>query len=232
MKKISVISGGSSGLGLAIAKTLVRQDKNIAIIGRNKEKLLHASHCLLETGNGDVLVFNGNISSQHFIEETYANILKQGYIVDELFNCAGFARFAPPENTTREMIDEVFEASTIGLILMSTYAVKCMRECGGVIVNIMSSAALKGNANESVYCAAKWGARGYTEALKAALKESLINVIGVYPGGMNTSFWKEDSGALPDTSKFMNPNEVAAQIVQATSKRDTMYVSDIIIERN
>ncbi len=50
---------------------------------------------------------------------------------------------------------------------------------------------MKGNKQEALYCATKWGERGYTESLKATYKGTSVKIIGVYPGGMNTEFWRE-----------------------------------------
>lgn len=230
MKELTIITGGSSGLGICIAQRLVNKGCNIAIVGRDEKKLLSAKS-LLNCPSSRVLTLCGNVAKEDFVKKVYETIKKAGFLVKTLYNCAGFAKFGPPYVTSKEMIRTVFDGSLTGTILMCTHATIAMKEHGGVIVNVMSSAALKGNANESVYCAAKWGARGYTEALKAFFKGSSIKVIGVYPGGMNTPFWKPDSGSSPDTSKFMDPEEVAEQIVVAVSEKRTMYVSDITIDR-
>ena len=55
----------------------------------------------------------------------------------------------------------------------------------------MSTAATRGNANESVYCATKWGEKGYTNSLKAAYKGSSVKIVGVYPGGIDTDFYRQ-----------------------------------------
>lgn len=231
MKKIAIISGGSSGLGLSIAKQLVHQGMAVAVIGRRGDKLEQARNLLEEMGTGEILMLMGNVADECFVSELYASLVKDGYQIEQLYNCAGAGHFATPENTTRAMIDEVFAGSAVGLMLMSSYAIPAMRPHGGIIVNVMSSAALKGKANESVYCAAKWGARGYTEALKDGLKGSGIKVMGVYPGGMDTPFWRDGSGASPDVSRFMDPDEVATQVVAAAATFKTMVVSDITIDR-
>ena len=231
MKEISIITGGSSGLGLSLAKKLIKAGENIAIVGRNEENILKAKDFLLSEGNGEVLSYCGNISDESFVKNLYSSLNKKQYIIKRLFNCAGVGKFGQPEITSREMINTVLEASLIGLMLMSANALEFMKQNGGQIINIMSSAALKGNPTETVYCAAKWGARGYTEALRAATKGTNIHVIGMYPGGINTPFWKPDSGSSPDTSKFMDPDEVAEQIIYAISTRNSMYVSDCMLDR-
>jgi len=97
----------------------------------------------------------------------------------------------------------------------------------------MSTAALKGNKNETVYCSAKWGERGYTEALKAEYKGTSVKVFGVYPGGMNTEFWNDSRDYVSEekAKSFMNPSDVAKVILDNISY-DSLKVSDITIERN
>lgn len=231
MKVLTIVTGGNSGLGLAIAKKLVSQGNNIAIIGRDDAKLIAAKR-QLETINEkvSVLTFSGDITSESFVIKTFQHLI-ENWEIKELYNCAGIGRFGKPEANNREIIDITLGASLIGTILMCTSALKAMKKSGGVIVNVMSTAALKGNPNESVYCAAKWGAKGYTEALKAYLKGTNIKVIGVYPGGMKTPFWNDSCGMMPDINKFMNPDEVAEVIISAAKERKTMYVSDLTIDR-
>jgi short-subunit dehydrogenase len=94
----------------------------------------------------------------------------------------------------------------------------------------MSTSALCGRDKETIYCAAKWGARGYTEALRTELKGTKRNIIAVYPGGMKTDFWKIQ-GQDRDISGFMDPKEVAEKIVNAVIVKDKMLVTDITISR-
>ena len=232
MKTLSIVSGGSSGLGLALAEKLVSQGSNVAIIGKNEKKLMKAKeHLKKDNNNATVLTFAGDITDEFFVKNTFSSIAADGWVIIELFNSAGVGRFGKPEDNTRQLIDATLGASIVGTILMSTQALNAMKESGGTIVNIMSSAALKGNPNETVYCASKWGERGYTEAHRAYLKGSNIKVVGVYPGGMNTAFWSPECGMAPDTNKFMNPSEVADEILYAVRVKKSMYVSDISIDR-
>lgn len=203
----------------------------MCIVGRHEEKLATAQAKLTSTYGKMVQYAVGDISQEESVKKIFQLLLDQDYHIQYLFNCAGAGRFGPADENTRKKIDEAFSASLIGLILMSSNAMRYMKESGGYIVNIMSTAALKGNSNESVYCAAKWGAKGFTEAIKSATKGTKVKVVGVYPGGMNTGFWNADCGMTPDTNKFMHPEEVAETIVQAILERTSMYVSDITIER-
>lgn len=98
----------------------------------------------------------------------------------------------------------------------------------------MSSAALRGNKQEAVYCATKWGERGYTKSLKTAYKGTSVKVIGVYPGGMNTNFYQNsrDYVSIEKSNSFMNPEDVAKVIIDNVTNDTNLTVADIIIERN
>lgn len=231
MKRIAIVTGGGSGLGYCLNDELLKHGIEVLIIGRQEKKLLETQIKLNENYGDKVRYIAGDISDEVFVKKVFSDLEKDNYYVQYLFNCAGTGRFGPAEENDREKIDVAFNASLIGLILMSSNAIKYMKKEGGTIVNIMSTAALKGNPNESVYCAAKWGARGFTEAIKAATKGTKTKVLGVYPGGMNTNFWSPECGMTPDVGKFMNPVEVAEEIVHAVLEKKSMYVSDLTIDR-
>jgi short-subunit dehydrogenase len=151
--------------------------------------------------------------------------------VEYLFNNAGMGLFTKAQNSTSALIDTLFEANLKGMILLTS---EILRITPGyqelTIVNIMSTSALLGRAEETIYCAAKWGARGYTEALRTELKGTKRNIIAVYPGGMKTDFWNIP-GQNRDISTFMDPAEVAEKIVNAVIVTDKMFVTDITINR-
>lgn len=120
-----------------------------------------------------------------------------------------------------------------GMIICSTQVLLATNENDVKIVNIMSSAALKGNKNEEVYCAVKWGERGYTESLKTTYKGTSVKIIGVYPGGMNTNFWQNNRNYVSEEKQktFMNPEDVAQVIFDNVVNSNNLTVADIIIER-
>lgn len=78
------------------------------------------------------------------------------------------------------------------------------------------------------------GERGYTESLKAEYKGTTVKVIGVYPGGMNTEFWKENRDYVSEekSNTFMNPKDVATVILDNITNYNNLNVADVIIERN
>lgn len=232
MKKISIISGGSSGLGLAIATLLIKAGKDILILGRDSEKLTSAAKILNRASkSAQVSTLVCNIGTESDVRIA-GKFLKDHKIVTEyLFNNAGRGLFSGASTSTSAMIDDVFEPNLKGMILLTSEILKVTPEKEELtIVNIMSTSALFGRNEETIYCAAKWGARGYTEALRTELKGSKRNIIAVYPGGMKTDFWKVP-GQNRDISGFMDPKEVATKIIQAVLNSKGTFVTDITINR-
>ena len=231
-KKVSVISGGASGLGLEIADMLVRSGKNVILLSRRGDKLKEAESRLRKSAvTSSVESIKCNIGKEADIRNTEEFLLKNGYSVEFLFNNAGMGLFAGAETSTSEMVETIFEANLKGMILLTSGILRITPEEDELtIVNIMSTSALIGRSQETIYCAAKFGARGYTEALRAELKGTRRNIIAVYPGGMRTDFWNIP-GQKRDISNYMNPADVAAKIINAVLHSDKMIVTDITINR-
>ena len=214
-----VITGGNSGLGLELVK-LFKKAHKVLVIARTKR-----------TEFKDVFYEYGSVWDENFLKEVYAKYSKN-FNVKFLINNAAVGCFGAPEDNDYQKIQKVLDGSLVGLMLNTAYALPLIKEKGGKIVNILSTAALKGNVNESLYCAAKWGARGYTESLKATFKNSNIKVISVCPGGMDTDFWNENRDYVPaeKSSKWMKAKDVAKVIFENITN-DNLCVSEIVIER-
>jgi short-subunit dehydrogenase len=232
MNKISIISGGTSGLGLEISDLLVRSGKNVLILGRNIEKMEAAMTRLKKASricHSESLICN--IGREEDIRKVGDFLKDNSYTVEYLFNNAGMGLFMKADKSTSASIDRIFEANLKGMILLTSEILGLTPENEELsIVNIMSTSALLGRAEETIYCAAKWGARGYTEALRTEFKGSKRNIIAVYPGGMKTDFWNIP-GQNRDISTFMDPAEVAEKIVNAVIVTEKLFVTDITINR-
>ena len=232
MSRVSVISGGTSGLGLEIAALLFQHGKDVIILGRDKNRM-ETSLAKLKSisGKNKAEVLSCNIGNENDIKKLSKYLKNNKLTVEYLFNNAGTGLFAKADKSTESLIDKVFEANLKGMILLTSEVLAITPEDEELtIVNIMSTSALLGRAEETIYCAAKWGARGYTEALRTELKGTKRNIIAVYPGGMKTNFWNIP-GQNRDLSNFMDPVEVAEKIVHAVIVTDKLFVTDITINR-
>ncbi len=227
-KDIVIITGGASGLGKELVKQFIEKKYLVCNIDRDIEKMKELEYTYKENYKG----FIGDISDSIFVKETIENISKIGEI-KILINNAGEPSFKLPTKYEKEDIDKCFKGLE-GMILFSTETLKIKQEKNLKIVNIMSSAALRGNKQEAVYCATKWGEKGYTESLKACYKGTSVKIIGVYPGGINTAFYKNSRDYVSEEkqSTFMNPKDVAKTIIENITNETNLTVADIIIERN
>src|SRR5216684_96956 len=202
---VAIVTGASSGLGFSIAQ-LLRQ-RRIPVVGVSRRASAGVP---------------GNAAKR----ETALRALEVAEhlgTIDLLVNCAGIGIFGPAGSYDEKTIAAIIDSNLLATINFCEIIFPRFKEHGGTIVNVLSTAALIGKANESVYCAAKWGARGYSEALKAEAKGTKARIIAVAPGGMNTPFWPE-----PRTG-FMGPADVAATIIDAIDR--PVDVSEIVITR-
>lgn len=223
MKNIVLVTGASSGLGFEIANELVKKGHHVCILGRNEVKLEEAKSKLLKFGQ-EVVSYALDVSNEKQVNELM-NKLKQDYVISHLFNVAGVGVFGKADSFTRADIDRVLSANLIGLMLVTTAFLRNHK--AGRIINVMSTAAKVGKENEAIYCASKFGARGYTESLKRTYKGSDIKVIAIYPGGMATPFWQDGR----DTSQYLSAKDVARQTVDVALD-ESLHITELTIERN
>ncbi len=143
---------------------MIDKDCYVCVIDKDKESLKKLKDIYLDK----VYLYNGDISNENFIVNSINDVNKKGNIICLIDN-AGEPSFKLPKDYDKKDISKCFK-DLEGMILLTSNVLRVTNEKNVKIVNIMSSAALKGNKQESVYCATKWGERGYTESLKVAYK--------------------------------------------------------------
>ena len=234
MKNIVIITGGSSGVGKELAKEFLLKGENVCIIARTKSKLDKAQKELSKLTKNEVLAYAGDISDEKFVKDFYADITKK-YNITCLVNNAGVGRFGTIYDNNKKMIDDVFPAIVYGTILMTTYALPHLKNSKDIvkIVNIISQSGIRAFKFESVYCAAKWAQQGYAEVLRAETFGTNIKVINVYPGGINSGFWKDNRNYVPvgieDT--FATTEEVAKIVVDNLYNKESLILKDLVFEQ-
>lgn len=207
MTDVAIVVGASSGLGAALYEVLRKRMQVVGVARRGPD--IRGDAALPETAKAA-------------IDEA-----RRRGTLNLLINCAGTGVFKPAGTYLPEDVATVFTSNvaTTMAFCQAIYPLFKQQEAG-TIVNVMSTAALVGKPGETVYCAAKWAVRGFTEALRAEAKGTGVRVMSVYPGGMKTPFWKGDPR---DTSGFMEPDDVATAIADAIFQK--VGVTELTISR-
>ena len=224
----AIVTGAGSGLGAEISTLLTARGIPTIIVGRKLHKLIEVAN---QAVGAPCLPIAADITKENEIEEAFIAGEKLGIPLSLVINCAGKGVFGPIGSYNEQNIKDTLDSNLLGTILMGQRSFQAMRNAGGTIVLVMSTAATICKANESVYCAAKWGARGFAEALRAEAKNTPVNIVSVYPGGMKTPFWSDATGPTPDTTKFMDPQEVAETILANILDKQTLSVTELTINR-
>ena len=228
-KKIAIVTGSALGLGYELARQLIDRGWFVAGIDFNAQRQAELSQSF---GKDEYRAFVGDVSDESFVKNSIAAIRQIGHI-DLLINNAGQPSFKVPTAYEGADVDKCLKGLK-GMILWSVETLKADDEHDLKIANVMSTAATRGNANEFVYCATKWGEKGYTNSLKAAYKGSSVKIVGVYPGGIDTDFYRDSHDYVSEDKQhtFMSPAELAEIILFNLVNDANLTVSDILIERN
>jgi NADP-dependent 3-hydroxy acid dehydrogenase YdfG len=226
---IAIVTGCAAGLGYELTRQLINKGWLVCGVDFNATAMRKLAD---ESDAAHFRAFVGDITDECFAQRTLAQISRLGH-VDLLINNAGQPSFKKPTGYTADDVARCLKGLT-GMILWCVQTLKACGEQDLKIANVMSTAATRGNANESVYCAAKWGERGYTESLKAAYKGSSVSIVGVYPGGIDTDFYRDSHDYVSPGKQhsFMRADELASIILANLVNDLNLTVSDIRIDRN
>ncbi|MYL35278.1 SDR family NAD(P)-dependent oxidoreductase [Pontibacillus yanchengensis] len=212
------ITGASSGLGAELAKAYAANHHHIYLLGRNEDRLLIIQREIQDAGGqADIIVCD--VTEPSSVNEGMQQIDQ----LDILINNAGIGIFGPVVELDSPDITQMLNTNVKGTIYMTQAALPLLEENGGRVLNIISTAGLRGKVNESVYCASKFAQRGFTESLQKEYENTNIQFTAVYMGGMNTPFW-DQSDHVENPSKMKNPAEVAAAIVESDDGRKEIYI--------
>jgi NAD(P)-dependent dehydrogenase (short-subunit alcohol dehydrogenase family) len=210
--KVGVITGGSRGIGLAIAHALLHRGASVAITATNQGHLDAASRELTANVPADrVLALRADVRQYAEVEKAIAAAVATFGGLDVLVNNAGVGVFRPVAETTVEEWHRVIDTNLSGVFYGCHAAIPHLRQRGGGwIVNISSLASKNPFVNAAAYCASKAALNAFSEALMQEVRYDGIRVAYVLPGSVNTGF-----GALANTKSdwALMPTDVAEAVV-------------------
>lgn len=215
-----VITGASDGLGLELAAIFAQAGKTVVNVSPRECAVAEYNFLHDMTVDGQAAVAAREITA---LDEP----------LEVIVNNAGVYSEEPIGEITEEAIERLMRVNVRSTIMLTSELLERIKTDETDVVNILSTAATKGNPAHAVYAASKWAQRGYAESLQNALKNTNSRVINVLPGGMKTKLFEKDLGADPtENGEFwMDPKDIAQFIKQMLGLPKNIEVSEVVINR-
>lgn len=215
-ERIAVVTGASSGIGLATARLLASRGARVAVFARSERKL-----AALAAEFGDrMLAVAGDIAEADDVERLFSEVERRFGACDLLVNNAGMIEVKALHEMTPEEWDRTFAVNVRGIYLASRRALPSMlARQSGAIVNVSSISGVVGPEKfpgTAAYCASKAAVIALTEVLATEVRERGVRVNCVSPGSVDTPMWEEVGGGA---AAAMTPEEVAETILFLASDR-------------
>ena len=233
--KVAVITGGSSGIGLATAQRFVDEGAYVFITGRRQSELDAA---VKQIGKNNVTGVQGDVSNLADLDRLYATVKEQKGRIDILFANAGVGELAPLGAITEAHFDKTFGINVKGLLFTVQKALPLFQEGGSIILNA-SIAASKGVEASSVYNATKAAIRSFARTWTVELKHRKIRVNAISPGPIDTPVFNGLAQTEEQIEQFKtsivssvpmgrmgSPDEIA-KAVSFLASDDSSYVTGI-----
>lgn len=217
--KTVIITGGTKGLGKALALSFLKENSHVVICARNEEELL-------KTPEG-ILGIKADVTKEKDLERVMKITKEEFGQVDIWINNAGiWLPHAFAENFDMEKVRKMFDVNVFGLMEGSRIALREMKEKkSGMIINIISNSALLGRPISSMYCASKWAVNGFAKSIRE--ENDNISILSIYPGAMKTDIFYPIK--FDDFNDFMEPEYVAEKIVSNVKKENPE--EELLIEK-
>jgi len=231
--KTALITGGNSGIGLAIAHRFAREGAHVFITGRRQAQLDAAAASI---GNRATAI-QGDVTSTDDLDRLFDTIDAAGKALDILVTSSGISEYATLEETTPEHIDAAFGLNVRGMVFTVQRAVRRMRD-GGAIVLVGSIAGQIANPGYATYSATKAAVRSYARTWTHELAPRGIRVNTISPGPIDTPMFDKASDEIREAlssripfKRLGRPEEVADAVLFLASG-ESRYVAgaDLVID--
>jgi 3-oxoacyl-[acyl-carrier protein] reductase len=221
----ALVTGGSRGIGFAVAKTLRAAGAKVAITGRDKNHLVAASNAI------GAHPIHADVAQEADVLRTYTELFRSFDHLDILVNNAGIGVIRPLVEMDRASVERVFATNVVGAMLMAREAAKHFIERkSGNIVNIGSTAAVRGAASGTAYYGSKFALRGMTECWRAELRPFNVRVILVNPSEVLTDFYATAGLAQNKQNPTkLRGEEVAHAVRSALEMDDRGFITELTV---
>jgi NAD(P)-dependent dehydrogenase (short-subunit alcohol dehydrogenase family) len=237
--KVAVITGGSSGIGLATAQRFVSDGAYVFITGRRQSELDAAVKQISKNNNNNVTGVQGDVSNLADLDRLYATVKEQKGRINILFANAGVGELVPLGEITEAHFDKTFGINVKGVLFSVQKALPLFQDGGGSIILNASIASSKGAEALSVYSATKAAIRSFARTWTVELKHRKIRVNAISPGPIDTPGFNGLALSEEQIEQFMtsivstvpmgrmgSPDEVA-KAASFLASDDSSYITGI-----
>jgi 3-oxoacyl-[acyl-carrier protein] reductase len=221
---VALVTGGSRGIGRAIAHQLALLGASVSICGRDRTALAASTQTLAKTGvpvHSQIADVTNPTAVAELVAKTEATLGP----ITILVNNAGIGLFGPAHEKTVADWDRVLDTNLKSVFLVSrAVAPSMIRRGSGDIINISSLAGKNTFAGGGIYCASKWGVVGLSGCMAEDLREHGIRVSVICPGSVATEF---STRGAKDTSKALRPEDVAHAVKAIVTQGPQSFLSEI-----
>lgn len=235
-QKCALITGASSGLGLAISRQCLHAGMKVALVARDEAKLQHAMSSLHVPAD-QTLAVAADITQQADVDRLAARVQQEWGRLDVLVNCAGKSSRGKIEDTTPEQFQELWELNFLAAVRCTRALLPLLLEARGHIVQIGSLAAKGASKYLGAYPASKFALAAYSQQLRIELADRGVHVLLVCPGPIARDDagqrYAEQSTDLPESAKQpgggvklkgIPPDDLAKKILLACDRRQPELV--------
>lgn len=217
----ALVTGGSSGIGLATAKLLVGKGARVAICGRDRAKLERAA------GEIGALAIHADVSVENDVREMVDTVVDTFGDYNVLINNAAFGNWDKLIDMKLDDMQQLFATNVFGAMLVARESARhFVKKSYGNIVNVASSAGVRGYAGATAYAGSKFALRGMTECWRAELRPSNVRVMLINPSEVQTPFSK---GRRTPSPRKLVADDIAQAIVSMLELEDRGFVTEMAV---
>jgi 3-oxoacyl-[acyl-carrier protein] reductase len=224
---VALVTGGSRGIGRAIALRLAKLGASVAICGRDAQALAATGAELNKSGSpvhSQIADVSLSADVTTLVDKTQAALGP----ISILVNNAGIGLFGPAHEKTEADWDRVLNTNLKSAFLVSRAVAPAMIQRGaGDIINISSLAGRNAFAGGGIYCASKWGLQGLSACMAEDLREHGIRVSIICPGSVATGFSSGSARSPKDPAKVLSPEDVAHAVEMIVTQSPQSFLSEI-----
>lgn len=230
-KKVVIITGASSGIGLACAREFSHQNFKVVLAARSVEKL-EVIQNELSSFNPDVLIIKADVSKEEDCKQIIRETFRSFGRIDILINNAGISMRALFKDLDLKVIHSLMDTNFWGTVYCTKYALPYILQTKGSIVGVSSIAGFMGLPGRTGYSASKFAIHGFLETIRIEHLKQKLHVMIVAPGFTSSNIRKlalaadgSAQGETPrDENKMMSPEKVAKHILKGIKKRKRQVI--------